>query len=121
LAVAVSTLDCCPAGVFSSFGPAKDDLRVLKLSFELDDCRLFCLHIRLKWSLLKPIERFILLDLGALGKEPLIEKGRNARGEIDALDRLNTADIFARLRDSFAHCGNDTNDGRLRRRLLRHR
>jgi hypothetical protein len=102
------------------FGSAKDDLRVLKLSFELAVSPLLPSHPP-EMNLLKPIERFILLDLGALGKEPLIEKGRNARDEIDALDRLNPADIFARLRDSFADRGDDTNHGRLRRRLLRDR
>ena len=55
-----------------------------------------------KGRLLQPIQELALLDLGAFSEQHLVEIGRDARDEVDAIGRLDTADIVARLGDRLA-------------------
>ena len=59
-----------PGGcVQQCLGSAENNLRVHKLGLELGDRRFFRLDVRLERSLLEPIERLILLDLGSFSEK----------------------------------------------------
>ena len=67
------------------------------LCFELSDIRLVEVHLRLKRRLLELVEEIVLLDLGALDKEPLFEKRgdpRNERHPADAWMRPMNSSVW---------------------------
>ena len=73
-------------------------LGIAVLRFELRDIRLVGVDLRLKRRLLEEVEEIALLDLGALDKQPLFEKGGDPGDQRHPPDRLDAADKLVGLR-----------------------
>ena len=74
-------------------------LGVAVLRLELRDIGLIEVDLRLKRRLLELVEEIVLLDLGALDKQPLFEKGGDPRNQRHPADGLDAPDELVGLRD----------------------
>ena len=72
------------------------------LRLELGDIGLVVIDLGLERRLLEQIEEVALLDLGALDKQPLFEKGGDPGDQRHPPDRLDAADEFIGLGDLLA-------------------
>ena len=75
------------------------DIGVGQSSAGVGDRGFLLLHRGLERRPLQTIEQIALFDLGALGKQTLVEKSGHPRGQRDTIDRLHAADELRRFGD----------------------
>ena len=94
------------------------DVAVLELRLGLRDRRLLDVDGRLKRRALERVEQVALLDVGTFREKLLVQEGGDARYDVDAVDRLNTAVEFVAVghRPTF-HLDHSDRGGSGRRRL----